>query len=424
MILFSILISILIFNYNSYASIEARDSKGNLIFTTNPTPSDTFSIGSSAIFGLLSLALTGIFVYFCFIKRVPRLIDISNKIHNFEISKRVTIIAIVSVLGMYSILMIPDLGKISPYDAEYQWNESYYAKFKAGIEPSAISFRPVTFTLFYISDLLFHNLKAVPFITSIGIMILTYGITFHITKKRFSGILAVIVLTQSPSFLNYATITSYPNFWIFFYFLSLYLMFKNWGAAVVSFSLSVFAKEEALLLLPILLFLAYGYLNIRKKIFLIPLISLIAVRIIFPEQSHTEFTVFSLPYIWSQVSAVFLPLRNDLLILTLLCPFTMLILALRRRKIKESDIIIVSILTTVLHLLVISSVTNEALRGDRFIPLIIFFGMGAGLLFSKNTISQIKEKKIHSSYYIYVTTAVICLIPTIALVFPTLFLYK
>ena len=56
------------------------------------------------------------------------------------------------------------------------------------------------------SYFLFQNWRVVPFIVSISLVLLTYFFTAEITKKRFAGIVAMIVFLQSYTFETFDTV--------------------------------------------------------------------------------------------------------------------------------------------------------------------------------------------------------------------------
>ena len=71
------------------------------------------------------------------------------------------------------------------------------------------------------SQTIFQNIKILPFVASILVILFTYLLTVQITEKRFAGIIAILVLIQSHTFLRFDTVAVYENFWVLFYLLSL-----------------------------------------------------------------------------------------------------------------------------------------------------------------------------------------------------------
>ena len=75
---------------------------------------------------------------------------------------------------------------------------------------------------------LFQNIKILPFVASILVIFFTYLLTVQITQKRFAGVIAILVLVQSHTFLRFDTVAVYENFWVLFYLMSLYVINKQW----------------------------------------------------------------------------------------------------------------------------------------------------------------------------------------------------
>ena len=63
-----------------------------------------------------------------------------------------------------------------------------------------------------VSQDFFQNIKLLPFIASILVIVFTALITIQISKKRFAGIVSMIILLQSITFIDFDTIAVYENF--------------------------------------------------------------------------------------------------------------------------------------------------------------------------------------------------------------------
>jgi len=175
------------------------------------------------------------FLYFE--KRLPSPITKSiNFIFNYEISSKLAFFVIIIIIGTYVTASVGELfnGQFLPdfYDRGESRLENYDV---TRIGDWGLSKH---FTLFLTSSSmqLFGNYKVIPFIASIALLVLTYFVTFEISKKRFAGIVAMLIVLQSGVFLFYDTTVAYPNYWIVFYLLSLYLVYKKWQD-VFSFAL-------------------------------------------------------------------------------------------------------------------------------------------------------------------------------------------
>ena len=88
----------------------------------------------------------------------------------------------------------------------------------------------------------FQNIKLLPFFASILLLFMTYLLTVQITEKRFAGIIALVVLIHSSTFLKFDTVAVYENFWVLFYLISLYVIQKKWILSPIFYILSFFTK--------------------------------------------------------------------------------------------------------------------------------------------------------------------------------------
>ena len=161
-------------------------------------------------------------------KLLPNIIKKSiDFIFKFEVSSKVAFFVITILIGFYILFSVSEL-----LDGTYL--PDYHARVKSWIDNYSVTEvgnwgLGYHVMIFFIksSVQIFGNDKVVPFIASIALLVLTYLITLEIAKKRFAGIVAMVIVLQSGIFLIYDTRVSYPNFWILFYLLSLYFIFKR-----------------------------------------------------------------------------------------------------------------------------------------------------------------------------------------------------
>jgi len=225
---------------------------------------DPFSIGVWALaLVAANIVVFGIAILY-FKNRLPSSISKSLEfIFNFEVSKKITFLIIVLLLAIYVASSAGDLF------IEEEWED--YPGVKQRLEswsPEQITtkFEPhVKYFLLWSSFVLFGNYTIIPFIASISLLLLTYFFTVKISKKRFAGIIAFLILIQSNIFLTYDSTVSYTNFWILFYLLSLYLVYKIWPLSPVSYLLSIPSKTLTVLFLPMSLFFIYRSEISRKR---------------------------------------------------------------------------------------------------------------------------------------------------------------
>jgi len=192
---------------------------------------DAFELGYQSIFLIVSNVVIFGFGIAYYKKKIPSLAqDVIEKIRTFEIPKSVAIISLAVILCVYIGLSAPELF----LDEGEDWND-YNAVLLPALEIWPFgqtddvyiqeqNDRYVRMFLLDVSLDIFQNIKLLPFVASILIVVFTYLVTVQFCQKRFAGIIAVIVLLQSYTFLKYDTVAVYENFWVLFFLISLYVI--------------------------------------------------------------------------------------------------------------------------------------------------------------------------------------------------------
>ena len=218
-------------------------------------------------------------------------------------------------------------------------------------------------------------------------MITTFYISKEITKKRIPGIIALILVLQSNTFLTYDTSATYSNFWILFYLLSLYLVLKKWQLSHISFVLSIFSKLFSIVFLPLTIFFTLNNTKGKKRIYLsIFYIILLGIGLLVASNSDILFNTEStyLPENFLKGFEQFsYQLRFDPIVLIFLLPLTILLFLKSLKGFHQANSILVLISGFLLIpplLITFSEQTNEPYR---LIPLIVFFAIGASTLLGK-----------------------------------------
>ena len=240
---------------------------------------------------------------------------------------------------------------------------------------------------------IFQNIKILPFFASILVILVTYLLTVQITKKRFAGIISILVLIQSHTFLRFDTVAVYENFWILFYLLSLYVIQKQWVLSPIFYILSFFTKAfVAPYFIMTLFFTARTTLSTKKKLALMASYALIigisgivifSADTIYPNVIHIDSSRFLIGL------ATFGPLlRYDFFLLLTILPIVVGLTFLVKNHVKETESILFLILGTLLAGPILIVFTNfYEILPYRYIPLIIFFAIGVGVFFSKKSTS-------------------------------------
>ena len=368
------------------------------MFTENLNP---FELGHQSIFLIVSNVIIFGFGIAYYKKKIPSLIyDVIEKIRTFEISKRVALISLIIILGIYVGLTTPEL-----FLDEAVWGD-YHAVLLPGLEiwPFGESddiyvqeqnTRYVRMFLLDVSLDVFQNIKLLPFVASILVVVFTYLITVQFCQKRFAGIISVIVLLQSYTFLKYDTVAVYENFWVLFFLVSLYVIQKKWFLSPVFYILTFFTKAFAAPFFLMTLFTTYrSQISTKTKIailtsYVVAVIFVISLILtsdsVYQDIIEINETKFILGF-----QSISSQLRFDIFFIMTLLPLTVGLIFLSKNKLKHADSILILIFGTIITspLLVMFTFHYEILP-YRLVPLLVFFSIGIGMFFSK--------KLIHSS---------------------------
>ena len=349
----------------------------------------------------LNLILVNIIIFgigFAYYKnKLPLMITNAIKfIFNFEVSKKITFIVLAIMMGLYISSSIGELGdeergvdSIRIIERTENWSmDKFFAK------EQDVPFR---FLLLSSSIELFDNIRVIPFIASIALVILIYFITLELSQKRFAGLVAVAIILQSFIFLKYDTRSTYDNFWTLFYILSLYLIYKTWPLSPILFVLSLLSKPLTAAFLPMTLFFIYrAELLHKKKVYLTISyfvligigLSIIAITNLHLVKTSVEFSGF---YFWQGFTSVAHSLRFDFLVILFLLPLTVGLFLASRKGIIQADSILILIAGILFSAPLLTGFTDLTNQPYRFIPLIVFFSIGVGIILSKGGQKTVKE---------------------------------
>ena len=363
-------------------------------FPLDLDPFETSPWSLPIFFTAISLLVFGFLHYK---KKLPSsLSNTINLILNFEISKKISIILGFSILVIYIGLSIPELF----IDESEQWPDFLVLEEALNIWPSTDHLsvyvkeqntRYVRMILLDFSQEFFQNIKLLPFVASIFTIIFTALITIQISKKRFAGIIAMLVLLSSVTFTDFDTIAVYENFWVLFYLISLYSINKRWWySSPVTFILSVFSKAFVATYFWMNFFYIYrATIPKRTKLFLFGSYGIMlgitywifenGRSIIYDDIIRYDFNAFLDGFTgWGN------SMQLDPFALLFILPLTVMLFFKSRNGLKQADSILVLLAGSILAGPLVSFVTDfYFILPYRFIPFIIFMSIGVGLLFSK-----------------------------------------
>jgi len=358
---------------------------------------NSFEIGAwAAPFFIINLLILGFGVIF-YKKIFPKKIENGFKfILNFEVSRKVSLIVIIILFGIYLIFTIPELNQ-KEIDVWKDWEsvEPFIINFPEGEGSSQLKSLYVKNFLLYSSLTVFQNVKLVSFLASISLILLTYFFTVKISQKRFAGLVAMVILLQSHTFLRYDTTATFSNFWTLFYVLSLYLIYKKWQLSPLSYIASIFSKPLTATFLPMTLFVVFRSKASRKnKIILtisyLVIIGILAAGVLLISDSpyRNSLINFDIAEFWSGFTAWAFQLRIDGLVLVFLLPLIIGLFLKARQGNQDLDSILVLIAGILFAAPLLAGFTEFNLQPYRWIPLIVFFAIGVGALLSKSSDSR------------------------------------
>ena len=315
-------------------------------------------------------------------------------IFSFEVSPQLAFVVIVILVGFYTLLSVNELfdGK---FDADYYnrvkpWLESFDL-FKL---PANDGDRDVGHHLqiFFESTSMkmFGNYKVIPFIASITLPIMTYFLTAELTKKRFAGIVAMVIVLQSSLFLFYDTGVSYPNFWILFYLLSLYLVYKMWPLSAISNIIAILTKGLSAIFFPVSLYfiIRSNITRKRKTCLLISYAIIVIAGAVFLLSTSTSLNPlaqkeFNLHNFVSGFAAFSTTFKDDGLILLFFIPLIFGLFIASRKGIVHAESVMLLLTVMLFSAPFLSGFSDHQNVPYRFVPVVTFFAIGTGLLLSK-----------------------------------------
>jgi hypothetical protein len=354
--------------------------------TPDPYETGVWS-GGVVITSIVTFGLA--FMYFK--NKLPRsLSSLFEKLFAFEISKKVSFIVMLVLLIIY----------ISASSAELSSQEIFedYNGVKQRLDnwsPDQMinSFEPhVRYFFLKSSTVLFGNDRVIPLLASAALLVVTYFLTKTITQKRFAGVVAVVILMQSNVFLVYDTTVSYTNFWILFYLLSLYLVYRFWPLSPVSYLLSIPSKALTAAFLPMsIYFILRSEISRKQKIITAGITAgiilaggIASIGGVSTTQGTEE--EFNAKEFWMGFTSFSYQLRFDGLVLLFMIPLIVGLFLVSKSGIKHGESIMVLISGMLLIAPILTGFTNQTNQPYRFVPLVVFFAIGVGVLLSKRQV--------------------------------------
>ena len=317
---------------------------------------------------------------------------------NFEISKRITVILGIIIFVFYigfsvNELSINEEGQFPDYDILKTALQIWPSTESDDIYVQEQNSRYVRMLLLVSSLEIFQNIKILPFVASISLLIVTFFLTYQISHKRFSGIVALLIILQSHTFLFFDTVAVYENFWILFFLISLYLINRKWQLSSILYLLALFSKAFIFVFFLSTIFYIYrARISSRKKIWAMcsygGVILIILTVFSFGDSVYGDIINISDSEFFLALNTLGYTLRYDVFIILSLLPVTIGLFFTSRRGFLQADSILVLILASLLAGPFISMLTGFYLQQVlilpyRLLPLIVFVAIGIGVFLSK-----------------------------------------
>ena len=339
----------------------------------------------------LSLLFLGILYHK---KKLPNLLKRSIKfIFNFELSSTTAFFIILILIGFYLVFTVGEL-----FNGEYfpDWNFRGKERLE-NYDPMVIGDygigKHIGIFFNWAGTQIFGIDKAAPLLTSVFLIVLTYFLTAKLAKKRFAGILAMVIVASSGLFRFYDTSVSYPNYWITFYLLSIYLLLTKWQFSPFAYILSLMSKGLSAIFLPASVFFIYN-MNIskRKKLKLIIPYGVIAIVGAVVILNGFNFGPDDVPYkefknnaFWGGFGELNAALRHDPLVLLFLPALIVGLFLVSKKGILHANSITFLILILLFTPAIVVAFSDHHNIMYRMMPIIPVFAIGVGLLFSKRS---------------------------------------
>ena len=316
----------------------------------------------------------------------------SIKLRSIDFPKKYSYISLVVILSLFTVLSYED---ILSEDLHEDWK-----LVKNAVEkwpPEEIGFGlHVRFFLLSTSFVIFGNYRVIPFLASVALIITTYLFASKITNNRFAGVIAAAIILQSNLFLSFSSTPSYTVFWVMFYLVSLYLtVHKTWFLSPFAFILSVFSKPLSATFFPIsLFFILDSTISVKKKIILSLTIIIVIIAGTSVIGNHMS-SEWDWNGFWNGFVSLSYQMRFDGLIIVFLIP-TVIGLYFVSKKIRYANTVSIMISGVLISNPLLLAMTDITSQPYRFIPLVVFFAIGVGMLLTnqkeEETVKQISKK--------------------------------
>jgi hypothetical protein len=215
-------------------------------------------------------------------------------------------------------------------------------------------------------------------------------ITLEISQKKIAGLIAMLVLIQSYTFLEYDTIAVYETFWVTFFLFSIYTIHKKWHLSGIFYLLSVFSKAFSTPFLILNVFYVIkSELDSKTKlrilisygIVIFVMLGLFALgNTIYDDIIHVDPNRFM-----NSLSDFSSQMRFDYFMLMMILPVTIALFFVSRSGVAYAESLLFFIPVLLLAGPLVALLTDfYVILPYRFVPLIAFFSISIGVVIFRN----------------------------------------
>ena len=360
---------------------------------------DKFEIGNNAFLLIIGNAIIFSLGYIYKKNTLVNFSSFVNKIRDFDISKKQSLIIGFIIISGYVIVSSPELS----IDEATQWGD--YRILTSALEtfPETNSgekiqdeqnSRFVRMILLGFSQDYLDNIKIIPFISSMVLIALVGLVAFEISQKKIAGLIAMIVLVQCYTFLEYDTIAVYENLWVTFFLFSIYTIHKKWHLSGIFYLLSVFSKAFST---PFLLLNAFyvirSELDSKTKLRIMISYGIVILIMLglfsFGNTIYDDIVYIDFNRFMNSLSDFSSQMRFDYFMLMMILPVTIGLFFASRNGLVHAESLLFFIPVLLLAGPLVTFLTDfYVILPYRFVPFIAFFSISVGVVIFRNTRSS------------------------------------
>jgi hypothetical protein len=317
-----------------------------------------------------------------------RLVYLNEKIYNFEIKKLHAFLLLCGIILISILIQLHPLNTVeSGHDYQNVLPQVQAWNYQHIFDHFDLH---VLYGLLSLSNNYLHNIRLVPFISSLAILVINYFFTVKVSHKRISGIIATAILASSRLFIAYDASATYTTFWFLFYLLSIYVLYtKFWYTSILFFILGFFSKTMVVLFIPMSMYviLKSNLKPLHKKILLLTYAGIVAgVAVIYFSGINITYTDFHFTFekLIDGTTDWWVYLFHTDRWIVMIIPLTIFSMYIVGRKgHPHGHTIFVLMMGMILTSVLMAGVTDMTNQPYRFIPLISYFSMAVGIMFGK-----------------------------------------